>query len=103
MNTNQGMIAGERMAVVMCASNTWSLNVVLYGLLIDIMYRSAVFHEAPWDLFALVVVSGVIRVAYARRHEVLGQVFGRKTVIIMAVCALVAAVISAILAMTNVM
>ena len=57
MNTNQGMIAGERMAVVMCASNTWSLNVVLYGLLIDIMYR----------------------------------------------CAFVAAVISAILAMTNVM
>ena len=54
MNTNQGMIAGERMAVVMCASNTWSLNVVLYGLLIDIMYRSAVFHErlgtcSPWS------------------------------------------------------
>ena len=66
MNTNQGMKADERTAAVMCASNTWGLNVILYGLLIDIMYRSAVFHEAAWDLFALIGVSGVIRGAYAR-------------------------------------
>jgi hypothetical protein len=103
MNTNQAMKADDRMAAVMCASNNWSLTIILFGLLIDIMYRSAVFHEAPWDLFALVVLSGVISAAYAARHEVLGRVFGRKTVIIMVLSALVAAVISAILALTKAM
>jgi hypothetical protein len=103
MNTNQGMKADERMAAVMRASNTWSLSVILYGLLIDIMYRSAVLREAPWDLFALVVLSGAVSAAYAARHEGLGQVFGRRTVIFMVLSALVAAVISAIFALDKAM
>jgi hypothetical protein len=102
MITNQGVKADERTAAVMRASNIWGLNVILYGLLIDIMYRSAVLHEAPWDLFALIGLSGAISMAYAARHNVLGRVFGWRSVMIMAVSALAAAVISFILAMNRV-
>jgi hypothetical protein len=103
MNTNQGVKANERTAAILLAGKTWGLNVVLYGLLIDIMYRSAVLHEAPWDLFALIGLSGAVSAAYAARHKVLGHVFGRRTVFVLALSALVAAVISFILAMTKAM
>jgi hypothetical protein len=102
MSITQGVKADERTAAVMRASNTWGLNVILYGLLIDIMYRSAVLHEAPWDLFALIGLSGAISMAYAARHKVLGNVFGWRSAVIMAVAVLAAAVINFILAMTRV-
>ena len=81
MNTIQGVKANERMAAVMRAGNTWSLNVVLYGLLIDIMYRALVWHEAAWDLFALLFASGFISLAHAARHKV--QILNRNNVMVM--------------------
>ena len=68
----------------------------LFALLIDIMYRSAVFHEQPWDLFALLGLSGGISMVYLARHKVLGQLFGWKVAVVLALVALVAAVVSVI-------
>jgi len=103
MNTNQGVKANERTAAILLAGNTWGLNAVLYGLLIDIMYRSAVLHEAPWDLFALIGLSGAVSAAYVARDKALGQVFGWRTVLAMIVVALIASVVAAVVAMTKAM
>ena len=42
----------------------------IFGLLGDILYRSVVLKEAPWDLFALIGATGLISGAYAARHKV---------------------------------
>jgi hypothetical protein len=54
-------------------------------------------------LFALLGVSGAISTVYMAQHKVLGQMFGWKIAIIMALGALVAAVVAAILALTKAM
>jgi len=103
MNTHPPVKADERTAAVAYKANTWGLNFILYALLLDIMYRSVVLHEASWDLFALIGLTGVVSVAYMARQKVLSQVFGWKVAILMAAGALVAGVVSAILAMAKAM
>ena len=60
MSTQQSVKADERTIAVMLAANTWGLNFMTFALLIDIMYRSVVYHEQPWDLFALLILGGGI-------------------------------------------
>jgi hypothetical protein len=97
MNASTSTNANDRMATIL-RGNTWALNFILIALLVDIMYRSLVFHEAAWDLFALIGLSGVISVAYAARHHVV--VLNRKAIVVLALCAVIAAVVAAIQAMT---
>lgn len=103
MNTQQSVKADERTVAVLYAGNTWGLNVIIFGLLIDIMYRNVVFHEPAWDLFVLMGISGAISTFYLARHKVLGQLFSWKVAIVMAVVALVSAVVAFIAAMTRAM
>ena len=103
MSADQNVRVDERTVAVLHAANTWGLNFITFALLIDIMYRAAVWKETSWDLFALLGISGAISAVYLARHKVLGQLFGWKVAILMAVGALVAGVIAAILAMTKAM
>ena len=103
MNTHHSVKADERTLAVAHAANTWGLNFIVFGLLIDIMYRAVVFDEAAWDLFALLGVSSAISIVYLARRKVLGQVLGWKVAIIGAVVALVVGAVTAILAMTKAM
>lgn len=104
MNPHQSVKADERTVAVARAANTWALNFISLALLIDIMYRAAVRKEAAWDLFALLGVSGAISTVYMARHQVLGQLFGWKkvilAVILAAVLGFVVAVLSAVLVRT---
>lgn len=103
MNSDKSVKMDERTIAVARAANTWGLAFIGFALLLDIMYRSAVFHEAPWDLFALVVMSGVVSAGYMARHKVLWQVYSKKMLILMVVVAIVAAALGAILAAGRVM
>ncbi len=102
MNTPEGVKVDERTVAVAHAANTWGLNFISIAILIDIMYRSAVLHEAPWDLFALLGASSVISTIYMARHKVLGQVFGWRLAIVVVGTALVAAIAAAVLTMAGV-
>jgi hypothetical protein len=103
MNAPQAIQADERTLAVARAANTWGLNFITFALLIDIMVRSWFLGEAPWDLFALIVLSGGISTAYMARHKVLGPLFGWKFLMLMVVSAIVAAVVAALLAMSGAM
>ena len=94
MSTQPSANSDERLATVLWA-NTWGYNFIVFALLIDIMYRSLVFREAAWDLFAVLGIAGVISMAYAARHNGLN----RKSVIVMAICAVVAAAVAFMVAM----
>lgn len=94
----------ERTVAVARAANTWALNFVTFALLIDVAVRGLVYHEAAWDLLALVIVGGGISSVYMARHKVLRQVYGSKVAIIGAVVALVVgAVVAVVLTLTKAM
>jgi hypothetical protein len=96
--------ADERTLAVLHSSHTWGFNFITFALLLDIMYRSAVRKEAPWDLFALLFLSGTISIVVLARHKVLGQAYGWKVAIAGAIIAfVVSAAIAAIVIMTKVM
>ena len=102
MSTDKNVKIDERTVAVLNASNTWSINFIFFALLIDIYCRSVFFHEAAWDLFALIGVCGAIQMVYLARHKVLGQVYGWKKVAIhFAVVAFVVGLVVFILAMTK--
>jgi hypothetical protein len=95
MSTGIRTITEERSMTVLRA-NTWGLNFVLFALLADIEFRSIVYHEAAWDLFTLLGLSGVVIIAYAAWHNV--SVLSRKSLFVMAVVAFVAAIVGAMIA-----
>lgn len=99
MNAHVEVKADERTLEVALRANTWGLNVISFGLLLDIIYRSAFLDEAAWDLFALLFASGAISWMYMARRKALGQVFSRKLMIALAVLAAISAFAGAFLAM----
>jgi hypothetical protein len=105
MNTHQSVKVDERTEAVASQGIKWAHSFITVVLLIDVMCRRFVFHEAAWDLFVLLVVSGAISTVYMVRHKVLevGESFGWKVAIIFAVTLIVLAVVGFILAMTKAM
>jgi hypothetical protein len=100
MNTSPAAKSEESTVVALRAS-AWGHNFIVFALLIDIMYRSLVFHETAWDLFVLLGLSGVVSLVYASRHKV--PMFGWNTAVLMALGALIAAAVSAVIALTQAM
>ncbi len=97
MSTPQSVERDERTVAVENASYRWAYLLLAYALLLDVMYRSLVRHEAAWDLMALVVVGGVVGTLYQARQKILAHGWVMK--VVLAVC--IAGVIAAILAMTR--
>jgi len=95
MNAVECTNNGDRTTTLLRAHN-WGLVFLTYGLLADIIYRGAVWKEASWDLFVLLGLTGVVTVAYSALHKV--SILNRKSVFIMVVGMIVAAVVSFILA-----
>lgn len=76
--------AGYRLAYILMS----------FGLLVDVMYRGRVHHEAAWDLFALVVLSGAVGKAYQGSQNALPQSLVVKGLLLAAVAACVGAAIT---------
>ncbi|MCA9230246.1 MAG: hypothetical protein KDA57_06320 [Planctomycetales bacterium] len=98
MIADQPVRADERSAAVAYKANTWGLNCVTFALLLDVVCRGWFLNEAAWDLLAIILVGGVISMAYMAKHQVLGQVFGWKPAIISVVVAAVVAAVSSLIA-----
>ena len=96
MSTPQVVERDERTVAVENASYRWAYGVLTFALLVDVMYRSLVRHEAAWDLMALVVVGGVVCTLYQARQKILAHGWVMKVVLV----ACVTGVLAAILAMT---
>jgi hypothetical protein len=93
--TSSSVHRDERTLVIENASYRWAFHVYSYGLLVLAGYRSLARDEAVWDLFALLVLGGVVASLYQWTHDVLTK---RSAITIgmgMAVGALVAAAIAA--------
>jgi hypothetical protein len=96
MSASECVERDERTVAVENASYRWAYLLLTYALLVDVMYRSLVRHEAAWDLMALVIVGGAVCTAYQARQKILGHGWVMKA----ALAACVAGVLAAVLAMT---
>jgi hypothetical protein len=94
MNIPEAVERDERTVAVENASYRWAYGVLSYALLVDVMYRSLVRHEAAWDLMALVIVGGAICSVYQARQKTLGHRWVMKAVLVACMAGVVAAVIA---------
>jgi hypothetical protein len=67
--------------------------VLNFGILIDIMYRSFRLHEAPWDLFGLIFLGGLVTTVHQYRHKIFTKKWTRDILLLIVVSAIVAAVV----------
>jgi len=84
----------EREAPIAGADDRIGYLVISYGLLLIVAYRSFVNGEAAWDLIGLVILGGIVGLAYRARQ---GVAFGRWTPMLlatMAIAGIVAALIT---------
>jgi hypothetical protein len=95
MSTLQAVERDERTVAVENASYRWAYLLLSFALLVDVMYRSLVRHEAAWDVMAIVIVGGLICAVYQARQKILAHGWVMKAVLV----ACIAGVISAVLAM----
>ncbi len=97
MSTPHAVERDERTVAVENASYRWAYLLLTYALLVDVMYRSLVRHEAAWDMMALVVVGGAVCTVYQARQKILAHGWVMKVVLV----ACIAGVLAAVLAMTR--
>lgn len=86
----------EREAGIDLAADRLAYLVVSYGLLVAIAYRSFVRGDEAWDLLGLVVLGGLVGVAYRIRSGVLS---GRWAAMLFATI-VIAAIIAGVLVLT---
>lgn len=96
MSALQAVDWDERTVAVENASYRWAYSLISFALLVDVLYRSLVYHEAAWDVMALVIVGGAVCTVYQARQKVLTHRWVMKVVLV----ACVAGVLAAVLAMT---
>lgn len=92
MTTPKLLDRDERTVAVENASYRWGFMVLLYSLLLDVMYRAGVRHEAPWDLMAFVVISGGICSAYQAREKALAHRWALRAVLFACLAGILAAI-----------
>lgn len=70
---NKSVEKDERTTFIENASYKIGYNFISFALLLDVVYRSLVYKEAPWDLLGLVIIGGLIMTLYQLKHKILGK------------------------------
>ena len=63
----------ERTIFIENASYKYGYNFISFALLLDVMYRSLRFNEAPWELLGIIIISGFIITIYQYQQKILGK------------------------------
>ena len=87
MSTNQNVMRDERTVAVENVSFKWAFSFLVFALLVDVMYRALVCHEAAWDLMFLACVPGMICTIYQARQKIWGRGFPWKAMLIVGLAA----------------
>ncbi len=87
----------ERTTAVENAGYAWGYKVLAYALLLDVMYRSFRFQETPWDMFAVIVLAGLVVTGYQLKEKTLSRTWAATAVWAAAVAAIFAVAIGLLL------
>jgi hypothetical protein len=88
---NPAVIKDERTRVIEREGDHLGFILLAFGVMIDIFIRSAFFNQAPWDLFALVILASWTSTVYQAVHKTLPPHFLRSALLLGAASALLAA------------
>ncbi len=83
----------ERTVAVENASYRLGYRFTSFAVLLSVAYRSFVLKQSSWDLFAIVILGGVVTTVYQRNQRILTLRWARLTVFSMALAAAVAVVV----------
>jgi hypothetical protein len=81
----------ERTSFIENVSYSYGYKFIANALLIDVVYRSYKLNEAPWDLLAIVILSGFIMTIYQYKQKILGKMWLKLTILIAIISAAAAA------------
>ncbi|MGI6451302.1 MAG: hypothetical protein ACOX3R_13890 [Desulfitobacteriia bacterium] len=84
----------ERTIFVENTSYKFGYRFVTFALLFDILYRSISFNDACWDLFGIIICSGLIVSIYQYRQKILGKSWLRTFLLTFISAALIAGIIA---------
>jgi hypothetical protein len=87
----QTIIRDERTKSIGNEGDHLGFTILLFGVLVDVFFRSALFNQSPWDLFALVVISSWASLIYQGLHKTLPAHFWRSILILAVATALLSA------------
>jgi hypothetical protein len=91
------IIKDERTRTVENEGNRLGFNILLFGVLVDILLRSFLSPGNYWDLFALVIVSSWVSTIYQARHHILPPHFLRSMILLMIGTAVLSAVLALVI------
>ena len=80
----------ERTTAVENAGYRWAYQVLSFGLLVNVGFRSFVHGQSSWDLFALILLGGAVHATYQAWHRVLYKRWIVTTAVTMIAAAVVA-------------
>lgn len=95
--TNKMVEKDERTTFIENFSYTIGYKFIAYALLLDVIYRSIKFNEAPWDLLAIVIISGIVTTIYQYKQKILVKNWLRTIWFMSIITAIVAFVIVTVL------
>ncbi len=98
MSIDSSPESDERTVAVENASYRLGYFLLYCGLLYDGLYRTIVRHEAPWDLLALVIVSGAVCTLYQAHQKALTHGRAKKMLLIALFWGVLGAIMGAIMA-----
>ena len=84
----------ERTTFIEHQSYKYGYMVLNFGILINIIYRSLRFNEAPWDLFGLIFLSGLITTAYQYKQRILTIKWMRNILLLVIITAIIAVIVT---------
>lgn len=91
--TYQSVDRDERTTAVENASYRWGYLFVSFAVLLSVAYRAFALKQTSWDLFAIVILGGVVTAVYQRNQRILTLRWARLTLFVVALGLGAAAVI----------
>jgi hypothetical protein len=84
----------ERTTFIENESYKYGYIILNFGILINIIYRSFKLNEAPWDLFGLIFLSGLVTTIHQYKHKIFTKNWIKSILLLVIVTATIAAVIT---------
>ncbi|NRZ96762.1 hypothetical protein [Clostridium tetanomorphum] len=89
MMKNKMVEKDERTTFIETVSYKLGYKFIAFALLVDASYRQRKFNEEPWDLFIIIIISGLVMAIYQYKQKILGIAWIKNivlTLVIACVC-----------------
>ncbi|KGP75366.1 hypothetical protein JT05_11075 [Desulfosporosinus sp. Tol-M] len=83
----------ERTTFIENISYKFGYIFITFALLLDVVYRSFMQNETPWDLLLLVIVSGLVISLYQYKQKIFGKTWIKTFIYVFAVAFIISFIV----------